>query len=40
LSIVVFIQACKGKVEAVQCLWDSVVAKMENEMPEQAAEYK
>eukprot|EP00967_Tisochrysis_lutea_P112893 scaffold178779_cov17-Tisochrysis_lutea.AAC.1 len=33
-------QASKGKVEAVQCLWDSVVAKMETDMPETAAAYK
>jgi len=33
-------QASKGKVEAVQCLWDSVVARMEAEMPNQAAAYK
>jgi len=36
----VLLQASKGKVEAVQALWDSVVAKMEEDLPEQAAAYK
>ncbi|KAF5841665.1 transcription factor subunit Med10 of mediator complex-domain-containing protein [Dunaliella salina] len=33
-------QASKGKVEAVQCLWDSVVARMEADMPETASAYR
>jgi len=33
-------QASKGKVEAVQCLWDAVMAKLGADAPEQAQSYR